>query len=59
MSDNAPEVTAVDAPPTTGYALYDTAELRFLDGVYPTAKAARDAHKDRVKEGRTYEARKV
>lgn len=58
MTEQNP-VQAVDAPPTTGYALYDTAEQRFLEGVYPTAKEAKDAHKDHVREGRKYEARKV
>jgi len=45
--------------PSAKYAVYDTAELRFLEGVFPSAKAARDAHKAAMVEGRTYETRQV
>lgn len=66
MSENPPEnppveepVKALPASEATRFALYDTAELRYLPGVFESAKAARDAHKGSLVEGRKYDARKV
>jgi hypothetical protein len=42
------------------HAVYDTAELRYLDGVFDSPTAAKDAHKATIegKSGR-YKVRKV
>lgn len=63
MTETPPEKVVEEQPETAGeskgYALYDTAELRYLEGIYPSAREARAAHKDSLVERRTYEARKV
>lgn len=44
----------------TKHAVYDTAELRYLDGTFDSAQAAKDAHKATI-EGKSsrYKVRKV
>ena len=44
----------------TRHAVYDTAELRYLEGTFESAQAARDAHKATIegKSGR-YKVRRV
>ena len=63
MTENPPENPQVPEPPEpdkgeeSGHALYDLTLKRFVTGVHPTAKAAREAG-SKV-EGHKYETRKV
>lgn len=52
-----PEPPEPDKGEESGHAVYDTTVRRFVTGVHPTAKAAREAH-SKV-EGHKYEVRKV
>lgn len=52
-----PEPPEPDKGDESGHAVYDTTVKRFVTGVHPTAKAAREAS-PKVK-GHKYETRKV
>lgn len=60
MTEDNPTPTPDEEPDGTLFAIYDEHELRFLDGTFPTGKAARDAHKATI-EGKStrYKVRKV
>lgn len=63
MTENPPENPRLPEPPEpekgeeSGHALYDLTVKRFVGGIHPTAKAAREA--GRQVEGHKYETRKV